>query len=89
MDLAWPDLPGQAKTEGARLLPQWGVLRFGGSLMITAQQCRDYSANCLTLGTKPNLSVQRGTVLLAMARSWTALANQRDRYDAIMIEEGK
>jgi hypothetical protein len=41
------------------------------------------------LGTKPNLSVQRGTILLAMSRSWTALANQRDRYDAIMTEEGE
>jgi hypothetical protein len=57
--------------------------------MITAQQSRDYSADCLTLGTKPNLSVQRGTVLRAMSRSWIALANQKDRYDAIVIGEDK
>jgi hypothetical protein len=57
--------------------------------VIAAQQCRDYSADCLTLSTKLNLSVQRRTILLVMARSWTALANQTDRYDAIIIEEGK
>ena len=45
--------------------------------MITAQQSRDYSADCLTLGIKPNRSVQRSTVLLAMSRSWIALANQK------------
>jgi hypothetical protein len=52
--------------------------------MISAQQCRDYAASCVMLATKPNLSVQRSTILLAMSRSWTALANQQDRYDAIM-----
>jgi hypothetical protein len=56
--------------------------------MLNAQGCRDFAATCLTLGAKPNLSVQRVTILTAMARSWTTLANQRDRYDAIVIEEG-
>jgi hypothetical protein len=41
----------------------------------------------LTLGRELNVSLQRATVLLAMSRSWTALTNQTDRYDAIMKEE--
>jgi hypothetical protein len=45
--------------------------------MIAAQQCGDNSADCVTLGTNSNLSIQRGTVLLAMSRSWIALANQK------------
>jgi hypothetical protein len=57
--------------------------------MINSQQCRDYSVDCLTKGTKPDLSIQLSTILLAMARSWTTLANQRDRYDVIMEEEAK
>jgi hypothetical protein len=57
--------------------------------MLNAQGCRDFAATCLTLGAKPSLSVQRATILAAMARNWTTLANQRDRYDAIVTEEGE
>jgi hypothetical protein len=57
--------------------------------MIGAQQSRAYSNDCVTLGQAPAISIQRATILMAMSRSWTGLANQRDRYDAITKEEGK
>jgi hypothetical protein len=41
------------------------------------------------LGTAANISPQRATILLAMSRSWTALAGQTDRYEAILKKEGK
>jgi hypothetical protein len=57
--------------------------------MISGQECRTYSADCETLGTNLAISMQRATILLAMSRSWTALATQSDRYDAIVKEEDK
>ena len=57
--------------------------------MISGQECRTYSADCETLGTNLAISIQRATILLAMSRSWSALATQRDRYDAIVKEEDK
>jgi hypothetical protein len=57
--------------------------------MLSAQGCRDYATDCLTLRGKPDNSTQRIAILTAMGRSWTALANQRDRYDALLIEEGE
>jgi hypothetical protein len=56
--------------------------------MLTAQQCRAFASNCVTLGADTNISIQRATILLAMSRSWTSLANQIDRYEAILKEEG-
>ncbi len=56
--------------------------------MITAAECRAHSEECLDLGTVRNISVQRATILMAMAQSWDQLASQRDRYGAILIEEG-
>jgi hypothetical protein len=41
------------------------------------------------LGTNLAISIQRATILLAMSRSWSALATQSDRYDAIVKEEDK
>jgi hypothetical protein len=38
---------------------------------------------------EPNISVQRANILTAMARSWTTLANQTDRYNALVKEEGR
>jgi hypothetical protein len=56
--------------------------------VITAQQCRAFAANCVTLGADTHISMQRATILLAMSRSWTNLANQIDRYEPTMKEEG-
>lgn len=57
--------------------------------MISGQQCRIYSAACVALGMSADISIQRATILLAMSRSWTALATQKDRYDSILEEEGE
>jgi hypothetical protein len=57
--------------------------------VITAAECKARSEECVDLGTARNISVRRSTILMAMARSWDQLASQRDRYDAILIEEGE
>ena len=54
---------------------------------ISAQECRSYCAQCMTLGMEPNLSLQRAAILSEMVRSWTTLANQMDRYEAILQDE--
>jgi len=57
--------------------------------MVSAEQCRAHSAECAALGMEPNISVQRANILTAMSRSWTTLANQTDRYDALVKREGR
>jgi hypothetical protein len=54
---------------------------------ITARDCRTYCAQCMELGMEPNLSLQRAAMLSDMGRSWTTLANQIDRYEAILQDE--
>jgi hypothetical protein len=56
--------------------------------MITAAQCRTYATDCQYRGIAAGISIRRATALLAMSRSWSALANQVERYDAILKEEG-
>jgi hypothetical protein len=56
--------------------------------MITSRQCRIYSAECRDRGTAAGISIRQTTALVAMSRSWNVLANQVDRYDAILKEEG-
>jgi hypothetical protein len=56
--------------------------------MITAAQCRTYATDCHARGTAAGVSIRRSTALLAMSRSWSALANQVERYDAILKAEG-
>lgn len=58
-----------------------------GANMITAPQCRTYAMEWQLLGMRTEISVQRATILVAMSRSWTTLANQLERYDAIVKEE--
>jgi hypothetical protein len=58
--------------------------------MLTAAECRAHSEECVTLAKDPKISYARATILMAMSRNWTALAGQRDRYDALVREgEGK
>jgi hypothetical protein len=54
--------------------------------MISGQQCRTYSSACVALGNQ-HLSSTRDGPFLAMSRSWTTLATQKDRYDSILEEE--
>jgi hypothetical protein len=62
--------------------------RRGGAILITAARCKTYARECRRLGTATDISVQRVTVLMAMSRSWTALANQKERLDDIVTSEG-
>ena len=57
--------------------------------MIIASQCKIYATDCQQLGLAGDISVQRATILMAMSRSWTTLANQMLRYDTIIKEEGR
>jgi hypothetical protein len=56
--------------------------------MMSTTQCKANAAECQHLGMAFNISIPRATALLAMARSWAALASQTERYDAIRKEEG-
>jgi hypothetical protein len=56
--------------------------------MITSGQCRTYSTDRQNRAEAAGISVRRATALVAMSRSWNVLANQVDRYDAMLKEEG-
>jgi hypothetical protein len=51
--------------------------------------CKAHSTECAALGMEGHISIPRATILLAMSRSWTTLANESDRYEAILKEECK
>jgi hypothetical protein len=51
--------------------------------MISAVQCRKYAAECQAMGMAADISIQRATILMAMATSWDALAQQTEWYEAI------
>jgi hypothetical protein len=61
----------------------------GSVTMIIASQCKIYATDCRQLGLAADISMQRATILMAMSRSWTTLANQMLRYDTIIKEEGR
>ena len=56
--------------------------------MDSAQRCRDQASECLHLA---NLSrnENEAEVLKNISSSWSRLANQIDRYTAIMRKQGK
>ena len=56
--------------------------------MITETQCRIYAAECERLGVARGISSRRAKVLMALANSWNMLAGQKERYAAIVAEEG-
>jgi hypothetical protein len=57
--------------------------------VIDAKQCRDFSAECMTLGLDASISIQRASVLLAMSRCWATLGNQMEMYETIVEEESR
>jgi hypothetical protein len=61
----------------------------GSSTVLTSSQCKIYATDCQQLGLAGDISMQRATILMAMSRSWTTLANQVLRYDTIVKEEDK
>jgi hypothetical protein len=56
--------------------------------MMSTTQCTTNAAKCQHLGMVFDISIQRANALLAMSQSWTTLASQKERYDAIRKEEG-
>jgi hypothetical protein len=44
-----------------------------------AIECRKQASDCLLLRNAAGISAQRATLLLTMARTWTALANLHER----------
>jgi hypothetical protein len=57
--------------------------------VISANECREYAAECRHLATAPNVSIQRAAILLALAQSWDELARQIEQYQGILREEGE
>jgi hypothetical protein len=55
--------------------------------MISLAQCRTYSAEYRQQATAADISIQHATILMAMANSWTSLANQTERYHEIRDSE--
>jgi Zn-finger nucleic acid-binding protein len=51
--------------------------------MMSVEDCRACSAIWLQRGKAQNISSRRATILLALSRSWSSLANQKDRLTAI------
>lgn len=55
--------------------------------MITAEQCKINSVACTILAKAPKISIERATILAAMARKWAELADETARFDATIQEE--
>jgi hypothetical protein len=56
---------------------------------ITAQECRVQAKQCEAMGRREGISVRRGTILIAIGRTSTTMANQKDRYTEIKKQEAK
>lgn len=46
-----------------------------------------YAVGCQRLSAARGTSTQRATLLIALALSWTALADQTRQYDGMLIDE--
>jgi hypothetical protein len=55
--------------------------------MMSAEECRAYSAIWLARGKKQNISFKRAMTFLDLARSWNLLAYEKDQLAAIEKEE--
>jgi hypothetical protein len=56
--------------------------------MDSAQHCQDQSAECLRL-MKLAQSADEAQALKILSRSWTGLAGQIDRYNALVRDQGR
>jgi len=55
--------------------------------MVTSRECREQADCFAARSLEGGISVRHATILMAIADSWTRLAGQLDRLDA--IEAGK
>jgi hypothetical protein len=56
--------------------------------MYSAQRCQDQAAGCLRL-VKLALSQDEAQILKNLSQSWSRLAGQIDRYNALIREQGR
>jgi hypothetical protein len=64
-----------------------GAGQEAATIMLSAEECLAHSEHCATIGKNSKTSMQRATILMAMARSWNTLAGQIERYQAALKAE--
>ena len=57
--------------------------------MLTADECKNCSADCKSLAKEPGVSKERAAVLMNISTTWTVLAGQLERLGQIMKREAK
>ena len=55
--------------------------------MVTSDQCRTYANEHKVLGIAADISIQRATAHMGISRSWTLLASEMKRLEAVIDEE--
>jgi hypothetical protein len=58
-----------------------------GVPIVTADDCRAHVSECLRLRNTGTVSARRVTALMAMMATWIVLANQIERFEAIVRDE--
>ncbi|MET4604512.1 hypothetical protein ABIB90_004004 [Bradyrhizobium sp. JR4.1] len=61
----------------------------GATAVPSAEQCREYAAECNAKAKEGRISARRCSVLMNVARSWTALAHQLESLTDIVKDEAK
>jgi hypothetical protein len=57
--------------------------------VVSAQKCREHSADYVALAQDPDISIARSNLLLAISRDWLALAVKMDQYEALQKKEDR
>ena len=55
--------------------------------MVTSDQCRTYANEHKVLGIAADISIRRATAHRGISRSWTWLASEMKRLEAVIDEE--
>jgi hypothetical protein len=55
--------------------------------MFNAAECLKRAQECVQFSNVDDCSMQRRTILMGMARSWTTLGNQMSRLEELMTED--
>ena len=66
-------------------LPPWD----GEGFMLTADECKNCSADCKSRAKEPGVSKERAAVLMNISMTWTILAGQLERLAGIMKREAE
>jgi hypothetical protein len=54
---------------------------------MTSRECREQANRFAALSLEGGISVRRATILMAIADSWTRIAGQLDRLEALEMQE--